>query len=387
MCELRALARQVAAARADGQPLALATVVETTGAAYRRAGARLLLARDGASHGLLSGGWLETALHPHARVTLATGGAQLLQFDSRAGEDDEWAPSRGADGRVAVLLQRLPRTRGHWLEFVRQRHERRRAVALATVFRMAPGSALAVGDCAALDAAGTRHGRSLPPDATVALDAVLGETLRTARTQVVHGFAGEGSAALLEYLPPPVRLVVVGAGHDAMPVVAGASALGWDTVVVDPRPAYLTAERFPASELRLGEPDAALARFAGDTRTAALVMTHDLVRDRRTLETLARADLAYLGVLGPSTRTGRLLGELEAAGVHLHAAEHGRLYAPVGLALGAETPQEIAVAILAELVAHFRQGAMRSLRERAEPIHSPVPTRSRAAPGAYDRTG
>jgi xanthine/CO dehydrogenase XdhC/CoxF family maturation factor len=386
VCELRALVRHAAAARARGQSLAVATVIETSGSAYRRPGARLLVARDGAVHGVVSGGWLEPELRERARLTLATGAPQVLVYGDGA-DDSPWASFAGTAGRVTVLLQRLPRARGNWLEFVRQRHQKRRAVALATVFARAAGSELAVGDCAVLDSAGVRHVRALPGEDAAALESVLRESLRDARTHVVRGFAGEGSAALVEYLPPPVRLVVVGAGHDASPVVGGAQALGWETIVADPRPGCLLPERFPDSELRLGEPETALARFAGDARTAVLVMTHDLDRDRRALATVAHAELAYLGVLGPGARTGRLLGELDAAGVRLRAAERGRLYAPVGLALGAETPEEIAVAILAELVAHFRQGALRSLRGRAEPIHAPVAARVRLAPGTFDRTG
>jgi xanthine/CO dehydrogenase XdhC/CoxF family maturation factor len=386
VCELRALARHATHARARGQPLAVATIVDAAGSVYRRPGARMLVARDGAAHGVVSGGWLESELHERARLTLATGAPQVLAYDS-AGEEPAFGDAPSVPGRVTVLLQRLPRARGNWLEFVRQRHDKRRTVAMATVFAAGTDGALAVGDCAVLDSVGVRHVRALPGQEAAALDAVLGDALRSGQTQVVRGFAGEGSAALVECLPPPVRLLVVGAGHDAGPVVEGARALGWEAIIVDPRPACLAPERFPEADLRLGEPEAALARFAGDARTAALVMTHDLGRDRRALAALAGVELAYLGVLGPGARTGRILAELEGAGIRLRAAERGRLYAPVGLALGAETPEEIAVAILAELVAHFRQGAVRSLRDRAEPIHPPVASRVREAPGTFERTG
>lgn len=366
---LARLALHAREVRAQGQTVAIATVVDAEGSVYRRPGARMLVRRDGATVGSVSGGCLEADLRERARVTLATGVPQVVTYDG-ADADAPWALGLGCNGRVTVLVQRLPRARGHWLEFVRTRHERRRALALLTMFRAAPDGSLAAGDSLAVDDCGSRHGRVPPPTHAPALEALLGEALHRRRTFVARDFAGRGSAALAEYLPPPVRLVVCGAGFDAGPVVSGARALHWETCVVDHRPAYLDAPVFDGAERRLGEPSETLAAIPGDARTAALVMGHHLERDRRALRALAGAELGYLGVLGPAARTAAMLEELTRDGVRIRAAERGRLYAPVGLALGAETAEEIAVAILAEIVGVFRGGAMQSLREHPGAIHA-----------------
>ncbi len=368
MSGLARLAHHAREVRAQGQTVAIATVVDATGSVYRRPGARMLVRRDGAAVGSVSGGCLEADLRERARITLATGVPQLVTYDGTE-DDAPWALGLGCNGRVTVLVQRLPRARGHWLEFVRTRHERRRALALLTIFGRPPDGSLAIGDSLALDDCGSRHGRVPPAAHATALEVLLGEALHRRRTFVARDFAGPGSAALAEYLPPPVRLVVCGAGFDAGPVVSGARALQWETCVVDHRPAYLDSPAFDGAERRLGEPFETLAAIPGDACTAAIIMGHHRDRDRRALRALAGAELGYLGVLGPAARTAAMVEELARDGVRIRAADRGRLYAPVGLALGAESAEEIAVAILAEIVGVFRGGAMHSLREHASAIH------------------
>jgi xanthine dehydrogenase accessory factor len=182
-------------------------------------------------------------------------------------------------------------------------------------------------------------------------------------------------------LEPPVRLVICGAGHDAIPLVRGAAVLGWNAVVADDREAFLTAERFPeaAGFVHVEAPEDAAKAAAVDGRTFVVVMTHNFLRDKAYLRTMLTSPAAYVGMLGPAARTERLLAELADEGVEVTPERRTRIHGPAGLDLGSEGPEEIAQSILAEIVAvrHGRGGGF--LKERPGPIHD------RPRPGAEAR--
>jgi xanthine dehydrogenase accessory factor len=175
----------------------------------------------------------------------------------------------------------------------------------------------------------------------------------------------DGVRAFVEVLDPPLRLVVCGAGHDAIPLVRAASVLGWNVTVVDDRPAFLTQARFPEAR---GPADAAKAAGV-DERAYSVVMTHNFLKDKEYVRSLLGSPAAYIGMLGPGARTERLLMELRDEGVELTEIDRKRIHGPAGLDLGGEGPEEIAQAILAEIVAVKRRRAGGFLRDRPGPIH------------------
>ena len=178
--------------------------------------------------------------------------------------------------------------------------------------------------------------------------------------------------AFLEALQPPPTLAIFGAGYDALPVAQGAKNLGWRVTVADHRPAYATAERFPSADVVvLATAPASVERMALDARSCALLMTHNYLLDLELLPHLLLSPARYIGVLGPQSRAERLLSDLDRQGWTFSAAQLARLHAPVGLDIGAETPAEIALSILAEIqsVLARRQGG--TLRKRPVPIHEP----------------
>ncbi|MDQ7850241.1 MAG: XdhC family protein, partial [Armatimonadota bacterium] len=168
---------------------------------------------------------------------------------------------------------------------------------------------------------------------------------------------------------------VVGAGHDAIPLVAQGVALGWRVLVVDRREAYLTSQRFPGATFLHAPFAQAGAEVPLDERTAVVVMTHNYLHDRDFLRTLlARPGPSpfYLGVLGPRARTQRMLRELAAEGIVPSPELAARLYAPIGLDVGSESPEEIALAVVAEIMAVERARRAGFLRDRPGPIHAPL---------------
>lgn len=176
---------------------------------------------------------------------------------------------------------------------------------------------------------------------------------------------------LIEAIQPPVMLVIFGAGNDAIPVVCFAKELGWHVTVVDSRPAYATLERFPLADvIALSRPETAYEYVHLNARTAVVVMTHNYLHDLTLLKTLMPFPLRYLGILGPKSRTKRLLQKLMDEGVSIAEKNLNHLYSPIGLDIGTDTPEEIALSIVAEIKAVLADRSGGSLRERKGPIHS-----------------
>ena len=190
-----------------------------------------------------------------------------------------------------------------------------------------------------------------------------------------------GLRAFVEVLEPPLRLLICGAGHDAVPLVRAAAGVGWSPIVVDDRPAFLTPERYPeaAAFVEVDAPEHAAKIAPVDERTFVVVMTHNFLRDKEYLRSFLASPVAYIGMLGPAARTERLLMELRDEGVDISEFDRARIHGPAGLDLGSEGPEEIAQSIVGEIVAVKRSRRGGFLRERPGPIHD------RPRPGAEAR--
>lgn len=366
--------------RQEGVPAVLATVVEIGGSTYRRPGARMLVDGVGNRWGTLSGGCLEGEVARQALDVLATGRPRLLPFDL-SDDDLILGFGTGCNGAVHVLLEPVPPGRASDpIDLLGACFAARRQGVLATVveagsaLEACPGDRLLLLDDGAVRgglAAASPLYRPVLAAACHDLEAARSQA-RRARWEVRRYHVGDARAAVLfEAVRPPVRLVVFGEGHDVPPVVALARQMGWQPTVVGRKPADVLAARFPdaAGWTFLMHPAEVLDHVALDAWTAALVMNHTYVRDRDLVRVLLRTDVPYVGVLGPRERTERMVGELHAAGEPLAEAQLARLFGPVGLDLGTEAPEEIALAAVAEIqaVLHGRPGG--SLRVRTEPIH------------------
>jgi xanthine dehydrogenase accessory factor len=318
-------------------PAALATIVATAGSTYRKSGARMLVEPDGRLTGLLSGGCLEQDLREHALAVLAAGTARIVEYDMRGDDDLVFGIGAGCEGAMRVLV-----------EGAAPGSAARAALAAA-------GAALAAGRTAALAVLhagpvaelGTR---SWPCAAGLPLDAELASTcaavlateasqhLRWQRDQVVR-------EAWIQYLAPPPQVLVCGAGPDAEPLVAQLRALRFAVTLVDHRPAYGDAARFAGATISVGPAAELAARVDLGRHFAAVVMSHHLPSDAAYLAALAASAVGHVGLLGPRPRRERLLAQIGPAA---HALAP-RLRGPVGLDLGAVTPEGIALAIAAEL--------------------------------------
>ncbi|MGZ4273662.1 MAG: XdhC family protein [Solirubrobacteraceae bacterium] len=333
MSELSDLLDAAEAMAARGEPMALATVVATRGSTYRRAGARLLVPAEGEPIGNISGGCLEGDVARIGREVIASGEPRLVEFDMTADDDAVWGYGLGCNGAIEL-----------WIEPTQG--------ALESVAALRSGT----GSCLLIPLSG--------PDAGTHRLETEGAAVAALRDGMPRAEEVDGQRVFLEPLLPPLRLLVCGAGHDAIPLVGQAVELGWRVVVVDVRRALLKPDRFPGADFADPDPASVAGALAPDERTAAILMSHNYLRDIAYLRSLLEAPLAYLGVLGPRGRTEQMLAEIG------QPAAISRLHAPAGLDIGADGPEEVAHAIVAEILAVTRGRGGGPLRERASPIHS-----------------
>lgn len=365
MCELRVILDRLAAAAREDRPAVLATVVGVVGSAYRRPGARLLLTQDGDRLGMVSGGCLEADVAKKAWWRTSEGPV-VVRYDTGSDTDGAWAFGLGCGGVVDVLLERIDSASPpEYLSFLRTRVEAREAVALA---RIIDGEGAGVGRWLVRDAAG-RESHDLPEELVGDVSEVAERALQAGRSTYAEIVTRDDRVGVcVEVVTPPIGLVVCGGGPDVVPMVTIAKALGWHVTVYHARPAGRS--RFPAADLVVfGPPTDVVNRTRLTTDGAAVVMSHNYEDDRGFLRALLPSPAGYVGALGPRRRTDSLLNELADEGFTPTAAQLGRLHAPVGLDLGAITPEEIALSVVAEVRAVLAGREGGSLRTRVGTLH------------------
>ena len=377
MSEITDVLQAIESLTAKGERMALATIVAVRGSTYRRPGARLLVPEDGAPIGNISGGCLEGDVADMARVVMNEGTARLAGWDLTADDDAVWGLGLGCNGAIEVFIEPADQA-AQVAHALRAALEEERPISVVTVLEsedeaIAPGSRIVVRP-------------SGEPEGSLGIPVVDAEAILAAR-ELLDAERSEirslerGVRAFVEVLEPPLRLLICGAGHDAIPLVRAAHGIGWRPIVADDRTGFLTRDRFPqvADFVALDAPEHVAKDAAIDRRTHAVVMTHNFLRDKEYLRSLLGSDAGYIGMLGPSARTHRLMMELAEDGVEITQADLDRIHGPAGLDLGAEGPEEIAQAIVAEIVAVRRGRRGGFLKERPSPIHD------RPAPGTEAR--
>jgi xanthine/CO dehydrogenase XdhC/CoxF family maturation factor len=383
MSEFREIVAALDAGWDRGEKMALATIVAVSGSTYRREGAKLLVYESGKMVGNVSGGCLEGDIAVVADEVMRDGTPRLASYDLTADDDLVWGLGLGCNGKVEVFVELvdLGLVEHLFLEPMRAAIDGERTVIMPVVIRgteHVPSGTRKVwvpeADEHTLEWPGGFFNLQVEEWDRFAR-AMEAARLEGHSRRAVHATAEGDLDVFIEVLQPPIRLVVCGAGHDAIPVVVQAVGLGWRVVVTDKRDAFLTQDRFPgAAFLKASFADAG-AQIPVDGRTAVLVMTHNYLNDRDLLRGLLtrHAPLPfYIGMLGPRARTEKILEDLAAEGLTPSADAQARLHGPVGLDLGSEGPEEIALAALAEILAVDRARSAGFLRERPGPIHASV---------------
>jgi len=338
---------------AEGQKVALATVVETWGSAPRPLGSKMAISSAGGMAGSVSGGCVEGAVFEEAQSVLSRGRSKSVGYG--VSDETAWSVGLSCGGRIEVFVE--PLAEDELFESLRACLEDERLVARATVVA-GPGT----GGRMLIFPGGETEG-ALGGDLGGDLGSDLGSDLDDAAKELAEELFATFAAArrtvelpggeaelFVEVHAPRRRLVIVGAVHVAVPLVTFAKALGFHTVIVDPRTAFATAERFAhADEVLTLWPGEALRRLRPDEGTYVALLSHDLKLDLPALEAVLRGPARYVGALGSKKTHAKRVAALEEAG--FSAAEIARIHNPIGLDLGGRRAEEIAVAVAAELVA------------------------------------
>lgn len=314
---------------AAGKGAALATVIETWGSAPRPTGSLLAVSSEAELMGSVSGGCVEGAVAAEALEALEDGDCRVLEFG--VSDDEAFAVGLACGGNIRVMVEPIGVGRGPDLAMI-EALAAARAAREAVIYAVDPK---------------TWARRLIRPDA----DDALATAAATARRTDKSGFAPE-SDWFMGVHNPPLRLAVVGAVHIAQPLMQMARLTGYDAILIDPREAFGAAARFPGETISHDWPDEALGAFGLDARTAVVTLTHDPKLDDPAIIAALKSPIFYLGSLGSKKTHAKRVARLTEAG--FSDADIARIHAPVGLDIGAKSPAEIAVAVLAEMTLRLR---------------------------------
>jgi len=343
----------------------LATIIETFGSTYQKAGARMLITKRGELIGLLGGGCFERDLVEQALPVFETGEAKAVFYDMRSPDDLVWGLGLGCNGAVRVLLQLLKAEDDFSpLNIIADAAEANIPGILVSVYQSWHPD-FPVGHSFFLLGAGSDNRQiltTMPFSFTASALQTLLQRKPCTESHIVNNHA---IRAFYDPLQPPLQLLVLGAGDDAMPLVQCAKSLGWRVTLADHRPGHIKKERFPhAHRLLYLTPESLSDRLELDQFNALILMTHNIGYDERYLKAIMNSRIPFIGLLGPSHRKDRLLQSLGGEAARIS----GRVFGPVGLDIGAETPEEIALSIMAGIHAAMngRTGRQLSLKTASD---------------------
>lgn len=372
MRELEAILSAYDEMKATGQPCVLATLVHVEGSSYRQAGARMLINESGHMVGSISGGCLEGDALKKALFALHQGQNKLVTYDTNDEDDAVVGAQLGCNGIVQVLFEPIRFEQpDNPLELLRNVVETRETTVVVTFFNLEKNKTQH-GTRLLFDRGMNTRGTLDGPEWMPALKADVGRALAEKRSFFAAYQADETTQhAFIECCLPPPQLVLVGAGNDAQVLAQMANLLGWKVVVADGRYTHANNQRFTGScQLIVGKPASILDGVHIDARTAFVLMTHNYPYDLAVLKLLLfHPEIPYIGILGPKKKYHRMLAELEDEGLQPTTEQNARIFAPMGLDVGAENAAEIGLAVLAEILAVLNQTRGGHLRERNGPIH------------------
>ena len=324
----------------SGKRAALVTVVRVERSSYRKAGAKFLVEEDGATLGSISGGCLEADVHEVALEVLREGLPRRLRYDTGGDDVSVFGLGLGCSGTIDLFVQPVTDERAlEAIERARELLQGESAFAICTVI----AGASAAGRALVVSADGALGGSTGDP----ALDRELSRRAVEWMGRPESSIHPVGAAEVFgEILTPPPGLLLFGAGDDTKSLCAYAADAGFRVTVVDHREAFLSADRFPAAARRvLLRPEDGAGALSAGPRTYAVVKTHSFAHDREWVRQLLAAGAPHVGVLGPRARTDEILRQIGMEGAR------DRVFGPVGLDLGAEGPEQVALSIVAELLA------------------------------------
>jgi xanthine/CO dehydrogenase XdhC/CoxF family maturation factor len=285
-------------------------------------------------------------------------------------DDAKFGVGLGCNGIIQVLIEPINDTdANNPIQYLKAINEKRQTSILVTLFSLKEKKAPQNGTCLLLKEDG-----DVIDHTKVLRDVLLADASEALTTQVssFKNYVSDDHdlTAFIEVIKPALSIIIIGAGNDVMPVVNMANILGWESTVIDGRANYAKKERFAsACQVLVAKPEKVLEQITIDEYTIFLLMTHNYNYDKAMLVQLLQKNVSYIGMLGPKKKRERILDELRHEGIVFTDDQISVLHSPVGLDIGAETSEEIALSILSEIKAMFANKDVQSLRKINEVIH------------------
>ncbi|MEO1761233.1 MAG: XdhC family protein, partial [Cyanobacteria bacterium J06629_18] len=366
MKELKNIISAIDNSEKNKKTYSIATLVKVSGSTYRSPGARMLMTTDGNTIGAISGGCLESDVFEKSQAVIKSKNPIVIKYDTTSEEDMIWGLGLGCQGIAYVLIEPLDKNKLQEITFIKKCLSTRTYGAIATVISVEGESEIQLGQRLLLGNDNIIN--NLTNDSL--LTEVLSDTKAALRDNqsILKEYSLETGKieVFIEVIQPPLSLIIFGAGYDVLPLVNFSKQLGWDVNIVDNRSREASKKRFEqADKILLSAPYDILENVEITERTVAVVMSHNYLDDLEMLKLLLPSKLKYLGILGPKKRTNRILEELAEDGITPNA----NIHSPVGLDIGADNAEEIALSIVSEIQAVTSQRNAGFLRNRNAPIH------------------
>ncbi|HZG59236.1 MAG TPA: XdhC/CoxI family protein [Anoxybacillus sp.] len=344
----------------EGLSGVLGTIISTEGSTYQKTGAKCFISEDWKLTGLLSGGCVESDIIEHAMKVLETGKPTVIHYDFYGDDDIVWGLGIGCNGKMNIFLQPyLPTKQPEKATIIDQYFSDFLQKTLHTVTIVKAKDESLQGKMWIIDGA---FNNSAPPISVheIAVDYMMRK--RNLKNEMVYLGGEQDLYVYYESTSPPPHLIVFGAGPDAIPLVKMAKNLKWLVTVLDHRPSYCNEQNFQEADFIHVYPAGSIPNVSLHGNSYVVVMTHNFLHDREILESILDSGVAYIGLLGPRKRTDRLI----ATSTTLISNENvHRIHSPIGLDIGAKTPEEIALSILAEIMIVYRSGTGKKLSQLA----------------------
>ena len=370
--EIRTICTRIDELRSSGEPCALATIVSVHGAAYRRPGARMLFSIKKREAGFISAACLENDLFEKVKKVIALNKPVLFSYDTTAPEDAIFGIGQGCGGVVDILVVPMGSEQtAPLLAFLQTVSELNEPCAVALVYKSTGEQSETIGGNLLLTVSGkisstltqTELSKNITRDAEQAL--LIGKSVTKQ-----YNYSHSTAEVFIEIIPPPVHLLLFGATPDVRPLVRLSAQLDWNSTVIDHRAAYAVKKDFPdVDEVILSPPEEYAQHLRISPETVAVIMVHQFAAEAQALRFLLSSTIRYIGLLGPKSKCELLLQHLSAEGFTPTKEQLAKLHNPVGLDIGAETAEEIALSISTEILTIVRNRKAGFLKDRQGAIH------------------
>jgi xanthine/CO dehydrogenase XdhC/CoxF family maturation factor len=366
MNEQKSIIKAYESAKVKQLKVALATVVQVDGSAYRRPGARMLITEAGELTGAISGGCLEGDALRKAQTVIFQQESMLVTYDTTDEDDQKFGIGLGCNGIIHVLIEPIDfQDELNPIALLEQAVSDRELGILATVFSVKNARSTQIGTRLLKKASIFK--RKIDGIEAALLEKIEAElaSFSSSKNQIL--MLDEAHSIFIEVIHPPIQLLLFGAGNDTIPVTKMANLLGIEVILIDGRANQATESRFPTvSKIIVSPAETALEGIEVDARTVAMLMTHNFEYEAEVLERLLSKNLPYLGILGPKKKSEKLHERLTSKGLRF---DWSNVYSPIGLDLGAENSEEIALSALSEIKAVLAGKMGTFLRDKQGPIH------------------